>query len=158
MKEYMILLLDKLFYPIFVATVFGVIYLLIQINRLSGIDPGIFYIVVSFIFLGIFAGTLKEMKDYSRLIIISMPKFYNDTKFKIVVQVTSGFIGFLSFVAIHLAYEGLVVFIIGLIYWFILREIGIVIGYKIISLISFIYGLINKEHLKNYNNITSIIE
>lgn len=158
MKDKFLFLLEKFIYPIFVATVFGVIYLLIQINRLSGIDPGIFYILVSFFFLGIFAGTFKEMNDFNRLIIISMPKYYNDTKFKTVIQIISGFIGILSFFGIPLAYDDLVLIIIALVYWFVLREVGIVIGYKIISIISLLYGMINKEHLKKINNLENIIE
>jgi len=150
MKENFIVLLEKFIYPIFIATVFGVMYLLIFFSRMSGIDEGVFYLLVSFIFLGIFAGTFKEIQY--RFFNISIPKYYSDSKFKTVIQVISGFIGILSYFALHLAYDEFIMLIVALIYWFALREIGVIIGYKIVYFISLIYGQLNNNHKEKCKN------
>jgi len=152
MKYSLINILEKLGYPLFVASVFGVIYLLISLSRISGINEDIFFLIVSFIFLGIFAGTFKEIKY--RFFNISIPKYYKDSKFKTAIQVVSGFIGILSFFAIriHPAYYEVIILIVALIYWFALREIAVIIGYKIIFLISLIYGKLNNNHVEKCND------
>jgi hypothetical protein len=147
MKKFLKSKIETLYAIAFVLIFFAFSYILIKINNATRIDPGIFFISLSFIFVGICAGTLNDIKHYIRIIQIPKPSYYNDDRFKSIIQFISGFLGLISYSCLSIAYDMKIIGLITVLYWLIFREISIFLGYKIISTISFLYGIINNEHL-----------